>query len=117
MAANTRKPSATAQKARAAGASVPADRQTAQHDVDPEAFPFNFRGEEYIVDVDMLDDVEFIETFSSNLVNGIRMLIGVEGTNRLKTQLKSEDPKGRARIGDFQFFFEQLSKDSAFLRD
>lgn len=112
MATPRKTTSKTAQAAKAAGAKVPQDRQTASSDVDPENFAFEWRGLEIVVNAEDFDDVEFIEMLQNNLMAALRQLLGNEQYREVIAFLKETDPKGRgkARMSELQEFFQDLQE-------
>lgn len=110
---NRKKPAANsaAAKAKAAGARVPQDRQTASNDVESTIIDYNYHGEVYRIDTDNFDDIEFLEMLSTSFTNALRILMGSD-QKRLIEQMKAEDPKGtgKARASVMREFFEDLQE-------
>ena len=64
-------------KAIPAGAKRPQDRQTAKADVVATKSRFDWRGTEYTVDPDLIDDLEFFEALETNqFATAVRKMLG-----------------------------------------
>lgn len=89
-----------------AGAKKPADRQTAKDDVAPELRVFNWRGTDYEVDTDRIDDLEFIEKLEQNLfASALTMMLGQEQYVTFKDQVK--EAEGRVSMMTTKTFLEE----------
>lgn len=110
--------SSTAQRAKAAGAKAPQDRQSAQADVESTTQIFEWRGLEFEIDTDVFDDVDFLELLTQSLSQALRQLLGSGQYRALKEVLKETDPKGtgRARMSELQVFIEDMQEAIAPLR-
>lgn len=89
-----------------AGAKKPSDRQTASEDVVPEDRIFNWRGTDYEVVTDRLDDLEFVEKLERNLFAGaLYLMLGESQYEAFKAQVKAAE--GRVSIASTQSFIEE----------
>lgn len=89
-----------------AGAKKPADRQTAKDDVAPEVRVFNWRGTDYDVDTDRIDDLEFLEKLERNLfASSLTMMLGEEQYEKFKAQVK--EAEGRVSMQTTKTFLEE----------
>lgn len=88
-----------------AGAKKPTDRQTAKADVVAAKSKFDWRGTEYTVDPDLIDDLEFFEALETNqFATAVRMMLGEQYT-KFKDQVK--EAEGRVSLATTQAFLEE----------
>lgn len=89
-----------------AGAKKPADRQTAKDDVVSEERVFNWRGTDYTVDTERIDDLEFIEKLEQNmLATALGLMLGKDQYETYKAQVKESE--GRVSMKTTQTFLEE----------
>ena len=92
-------------KAIPAGAKKPADRQTAKSDVVKTKSTFDWRGTDYVVDPDLIDDLEFFEALENNhLATALRIMLGDQFA-KFKDQVK--EAEGRVSLATTQAFLEE----------
>lgn len=97
-------------KAIPAGAKKPQDRQTAKSDVVKSTSKFDWRGTEYTVDPDLIDDLEFFEALESNqFATAVRMMLG-DQYGKFKAQVK--EAEGRVSIASTQAFLEEYMAEA-----
>ena len=88
-----------------AGAKKPSDRQTAKADVVATKSTFEWRGTEYTVDPDLIDDLEFFEALENNqFATAVRMMLG-DQYRQFKDQVK--EAEGRVSLATTQAFLEE----------
>jgi len=93
-----------------AGAKKPADRQTAKSDVVTEKSEFNWRGTDYVVDPDLIDDLEFFEALETNqFATAVRMMLG-DQYDKFKGQVK--EAEGRVSLSTTQAFLEEYMSEA-----
>ncbi len=89
-----------------AGAKKPSDRQTAKDDVASETRVFNWRGTDYTVDTDRIDDLEFLERMEQGrFPSGLLMMLGEDQYATFKAQVK--EAEGRVSIATTETFLEE----------
>jgi hypothetical protein len=94
-----------------AGAKRPADRQTAKSDVVATKSAFNWRGTEYTVDPDLVDDLEFFEVLEMNhYATAVRKMLGDEQYDRFKDQVR--EAEGRVSMATTQVFLEEYMSEA-----
>ena len=100
----------TARKAPAT-AKKPQDRQTAKADVVAIKSSFEWRGEDYTIDTDLMDDLEFFEALETGqYATATRMMLGDEQYTKLKAQIKAAE--GRVSMSSAQEFLEAYMKEA-----
>ena len=88
-----------------AGAKRPADRQTAKSDVVATKSAFNWRGTDYTVDPDLIDDLEFFEALEGNqFATAVRKMLG-DQYDKFKGQVR--EAEGRVSLATTQAFLEE----------
>ena len=88
-----------------ATAKKPADRQTAKSEVVKAKSSFDWRGTEYVVDPDLIDDLEFFEALENNqFATAVRMMLG-DQYGKFKDQVK--EAEGRVSLATTQAFLEE----------
>lgn len=88
-----------------AGAKKPSDRQTAKADVVATKSSFDWRGTEYTVDPDLIDDLEFFEALETNqFATAVRMMLG-DQYNKFKDQVREDE--GRVSLTTTQAFLQE----------
>lgn len=106
---NTRTRANTAHaSARAAGAKLPDDYQSASQDVVSDIVEFEFEGIIYEVDTDKFDDLEMLDTLQVSLSRGIKELLGADQHKTLVAHLKKNDSKGMLRASKVKEFFDVM---------
>lgn len=97
-------------KAIPAGAKRPADRQTAKADVVSSKSKFDWRGTEYVVDPDLIDDLEFFEALEGNqFATAVRKMLG-DQYDRFKDQVRLAE--GRVSLATTQAFLEEYMTEA-----
>lgn len=96
--------------ARSAGAKLPSDHQTAEHDVVDEIVEFSYDGEIYEIDVDKFDDLEVLDTLNRSVSLGLRRLLGADEFERLRENFKANDAKGIFRMSKAQDFITRMQE-------
>ena len=93
-----------------AGAKRPADRQTAKADVVTSKSAFNWRGTYYVVDPDLIDDLEFFEALEGNqFATAVRKMLG-DQYNKFKDQVR--EAEGRVSLATTQAFLEEYMAEA-----
>jgi hypothetical protein len=93
-----------------ATAKKPADRQSAKSEVVKGKSTFEWRGTEYVVDPDRIDDLEFFEALEGNqFATAVRMMLG-DQYNRFKDQVK--EAEGRVSLATTQAFLEEYMAEA-----
>ena len=88
-----------------ATAKKPTDRQTAKSEVVKAKSTFDWRGTEYTVDPDLIDDLEFFEALEGNqFATAVRMMLG-DQYGKFKDQVK--EAEGRVSLATTQAFLEE----------
>ena len=88
-----------------AGAKKPSDRQTAKADVVTTKSSFDWRGTDYVVDPDLIDDLEFFEALETNqFATAVRTMLG-DQYDKFKNQIK--EAEGRVSLSTTQAFLEE----------
>ncbi|RJU01977.1 hypothetical protein D6T65_04985 [Arthrobacter frigidicola] len=89
-----------------AGVKKPSDRQTAKSDVVSKKSKFDWRGTEYTVDPDLIDDLEFFEALEGNqFATALQRMLGAEQYDKFKAQVK--EAEGRVSLATTQAFLEE----------
>lgn len=96
--------------ARAAGAKLPTDHQTAENDLVDDIVEFEYDGETYMVDTDKFDDLEIIDLLGRSMAMGLRRLLGADEFERLRENFKANDPKGVFRMSKAQDFITRMQE-------
>lgn len=95
-----------------ADAKRPQDRLPAQAEAagDAGTTSFVFRGAEYTVANDCLDDLDVMESFEDGrYISGIRTVLGDEQYAAFKAKIKAESADGRIRLtADLEPFIEEM---------
>lgn len=93
-----------------AGAKRPADRQTAKADVATSKSRFDWRGTEYTVDPDLIDDLEFFEALEGNqFATAVRKMLG-DQYDKFKDQVR--EAEGRVSLATTQAFLEEYMAEA-----
>ena len=93
-----------------AGAKKPQDRQTAKSDVVKSKSTFNWRGTDYVVDPDLIDDLEFFEALEGNqFATAVRKMLG-DQYDKFKDQVK--EAEGRVSLANTQAFLEEYMAEA-----
>ena len=93
-------------KAIPAGAKKPQDRQTAKSDVVKSKSTFDWRGTDYVVDPDLIDDLEFFEALEGNqFATAVRKMLGDQQYVTFKAQVK--EVEGRVSMSAVRAFLEE----------
>lgn len=97
----SRAKSNTAQKAKAAGATVPEDHQPAKSDVRKLAdTPVEWAGKEYLIEAEAMDDMELLEDLSDgNFISALRSMLGPQQWADYKEEHRDPDT-GRVKVSD-----------------
>lgn len=92
------------------GAKRPQDHLAAEAKGEVVETTFEFRGTEYTVRNDALDDLDVMEAIEDErYIRAARAILGAEQFGRLKAQMRAEAEDGRARMStDFKDFLEAL---------
>ena len=107
-----RKTPATASKI-PANAKRPDDHRTAKAEVGAQDTVVEWKGVEYVVEADNMDDAELLEYFTDeNFVGAVRILVGMEGWTRYKAAEKEEHGKVSA-TGTAEFLGHVLAEVKA----
>jgi hypothetical protein len=97
-------------KAIPAGAKRPTDRQTAKADVVNKKSAFNWRGTDYTVDPDLIDDLEFFEALEGNqFATAVRKMLG-DQYDKFKDQVREDE--GRVSLATTQAFLEEYMAEA-----
>ena len=92
-------------KAIPAGAKRPADRQTAKSDVVTTKSTFEWRGTDYVVDPDLIDDLEFFEALeATQFATAVRKMLG-DQYDKFKDQVR--EAEGRVSLSTTQAFLQE----------
>jgi hypothetical protein len=93
-----------------AGAKRPADRQTAKADVVNTKSAFEWRGTDYVVDPDLIDDLEFFEALEGNqFATAVRKMLG-DQYDKFKDQVR--EAEGRVSLATTQAFLEEYMAEA-----
>lgn len=93
-----------------AGAKRPADRQTAKSDVVKNKTSFDWRGTDYVVDPDLIDDLEFFEALEGNqFATAVRKMLG-DQYDKFKDQVR--EAEGRVSLATTQAFLEEYMAEA-----
>lgn len=93
-----------------AGAKKPQDRQTAKADVATKKTSFDWRGTDYVVDPDLIDDLEFFEALEGNqFATAVRKMLG-DQYNKFKDQVR--EAEGRVSLSTTQAFLEEYMSEA-----
>ena len=93
-----------------AGVKKPQDRQTAKSDVVTTKSTFEWRGTDYVVDPDLIDDLEFFEALEGNqFATAVRKMLG-DQYDRFKDQVK--EAEGRVSLATTQAFLEEYMAEA-----
>jgi hypothetical protein len=93
-----------------AGAKKPQDRQTAKSDVVTSKSAFEWRGTDYVVDPDLIDDLEFFEALENNaFATAVRKMLG-DQYDKFKDQVKAAE--GRVSLATTQAFLEEYMAEA-----
>ena len=93
-----------------ATAKKPADRQSAKSEVSKVKSTFDWRGTEYTVDPDLIDDLEFFEALEGNqFATAVRMMLG-DQYDKFKDQVK--EAEGRVSLATTQAFLEEYMAEA-----
>ena len=92
-------------KAIPAGVKKPTDRQSAKSDVVSKKSAFEWRGTDYTVDPDLIDDLEFFEALEDNqFATAVRKMLG-DQYGKFKDQVR--EAEGRVSLATTQAFLEE----------
>ena len=93
-----------------ANAKKPADRQSAKSDVVKAKSTFEWRGTDYVVDPDLIDDLEFFEALEGNqFATAVRKMLGYQ-YDKFKDQVK--EAEGRVSLATTQAFLEEYMAEA-----
>ena len=93
-----------------AGAKKPADHQTAKDDVETTLMTFNWRGTDYEVDKNRIDDLEFMEKLENNMfANALLLMLGEKQYLKFKEQVKKAEG-GRVPMQIAQDFITECAE-------
>jgi len=93
-----------------AGVKKPSDRQSAKSDVTPSKSKFDWRGTEYTVDPDLIDDLEFFEALEGNqFATAVRKMLG-DQYDKFKDQVR--EAEGRVSLATTQSFLEEYMNEA-----
>lgn len=93
-----------------AGAKKPQDRQTAKSDVVTAKSSFEWRGTDYVVDPDLIDDLEFFEALENNaFATAVRKMLG-DQYDRFKDQVR--EAEGRVSLSTTQAFLNEYMAEA-----
>ena len=92
------------------GAKKPSDRQTAKADVAATKSAFDWRGTEYTVDPELIDDLEFFEALETNMfATAVRKMLG-EQYDKFKDQVR--EAEGRVSLDTTKAFLEEYMAEA-----